>query len=278
MDELYQKEKSKIDEQMRQNESPLRNTSNNNSENLELDPDEDDEARSVEPNYNDKVTDWVKKSHENLTKGDILNKSHLKEKIGQDLWKQLRRVSIPVFNGDKRQYDNWKSAFMACVNKAPVTPEYKLLQLRQYLSGEALKSIETLGHSGYAYEAAKERLERKFGGERRKLMLFMDELENFKPVRDDHPKHIEKFADLLDIAVINLKEAKREEELGNGTFYRKLQRKLPERLLTQYQRWIFENKNTESVESLRKFIVQEAEFQVTAGETIHAACNWTFEA
>ena len=100
-------------------------------------------------------------------------------------------------------------------------------------------------------------------------MLFMDELENFKPVRDDHPKDIEKFADLLDIAVINLKEAKREEELGNGTFYRKLQRKLPERLLTQYQRWIFENKNTESVESLRKFIVQEAEFQVTAGETIH---------
>ena len=146
LDELYQKEKSKIDEQMRQNESPLRNTSNNNSENLELDPDEDDEARSVEPNYN--VTDWVKKSHENLMKGDILNESHLKEKIGQDLWKQLRRVSIPVFNGDKRQYDNWKSAFMACVDKAPATPEYKLLQLRQYLSGEALKSIETLGHSG----------------------------------------------------------------------------------------------------------------------------------
>ena len=194
LDELYQKEKSKIDEQMRQNESPLRNTSNNNSENLELDPDEDDEARSVEPNYNDKVTDWVKKSHENLMKGDILNESHLKEKIGQDLWKQLRRVSIPVFNGD-----NWKSAFMACVDKAPATPEYKLLQLRQYLSGEALKSIETLGHSGYEYEAAKERLERKFGGERRKLMLFMDELENFKPVRDDHPKDIEKFADLLDI-------------------------------------------------------------------------------
>ena len=76
-------------------------------------------------------------------KGDILNESHLKEKIGQDLWKQLRRVSIPVFNGDKRQYDNWKSAFIACVDKAPATPEYKLLQLRQYLSGEALKSIET---------------------------------------------------------------------------------------------------------------------------------------
>ena len=84
--------------------------------------------------------------------------------IGQDLWKQLRRVTIPVFSGDKRTYENWKAAFMACTDKSPATPEFKLLQLRQYLSGEALKAIETLGHSASAYQAAKERLERKYGG------------------------------------------------------------------------------------------------------------------
>ena len=84
--------------------------------------------------------------------------------IGQDLWKQLRRVTIPVFSGDKRTYENWKAAFMACIDKSPATPEFKLLQLRQYLSGEALKAIETLGHSASAYQAAKERLERKYGG------------------------------------------------------------------------------------------------------------------
>ena len=27
-------------------------------------------------------------------------------KVGKDLWKQLKRVSIPVFNRDKRHYDN----------------------------------------------------------------------------------------------------------------------------------------------------------------------------
>jgi len=47
--------------------------------------------------------------------------------IGQDLWKQLKRVSILVFNGDKATYENWKAAFEACINKAPATPEYKLL-------------------------------------------------------------------------------------------------------------------------------------------------------
>ena len=51
---------------------------------------------------------------------------------------------------------------MACVDTAPATGEYKLLQLRQCLSGEALNVIENLGHSATAYEAAKERLESKF--------------------------------------------------------------------------------------------------------------------
>ena len=67
-------------------------------------------------------------------------------------------------------------------------------------------------------------------------MVHLDELENFKPICVDHPKDVEKLADLLDIAVINLKEENRIEELGNGTFYRKLLKKTSERMITQYQR------------------------------------------
>ena len=119
--------------------------------------------------------------------------------IGQDLWKQLKRVSIPVFNGDKASYENWEAAFDACIDKAPAIPEYKLLQLRQYLSGEALKAIENLGNSASSYEAAKSRLERKYGGRRRQIALHLEELENFKPVRPGYPKDIERFADILDI-------------------------------------------------------------------------------
>ncbi|MCG7878315.1 MAG: DUF1759 domain-containing protein [Candidatus Thiodiazotropha endolucinida] len=96
--------------------------------------------------------------------------------IGQDLWRQLKRVQIPVFTGEKRHYQSWKAAFLACIDSAPATGEYKLLQLRQYLSGEALKVIDSLGHSATAYEAAKERLERKFGGRRRQIALYLEEL------------------------------------------------------------------------------------------------------
>ena len=84
--------------------------------------------------------------------------------IGEDLWRQLKRIQLSVFTGDKRSDRNWKAAFMACVDTAPSTGEYKLLQLRQCLSGEALDVIESLGHSAAAYEAAKERLERRYGG------------------------------------------------------------------------------------------------------------------
>ena len=189
--------------------------------------------------------------------------------LGQDMWKQLQRVSIPTFSGDKRTYENWRAAFYSCVDMAPATAEYKLLQLRQYLSGEALQCIQSLGHSATAYEVAKERLQRKYGGSRRQVAISLEEVEKFRPIREGHPKDVEKFADILDVAVINLKEAGKMDELKDGSLYIKLQRKLPQAMLAAYHRWVCEKQQIESVESLRAFVVQEAEFQVVAAETIN---------
>ena len=94
-------------------------------------------------------------------------------------------------------------------------------------------------------------------------------MENFKQVRTANAKDLEKFADLLDIAIINLKEAGQHHELGDGSLYTKLQRKLSESMLARYHRWVFENNITESVAALRKWIIQEAEFQTIASETMH---------
>ena len=188
--------------------------------------------------------------------------------LGKDMWKQLTRVSIPVFSGDKRSYGSWKAAFMACVDKAPATPEYKLLQLKKYLSGEALKAVESLGHSAEAYEAAKSRLERKYGGQRRQINLYMEELDQFRPIRAGFAKDLDKLADLLGVIVINLKEAGRQEELGHGTMYLKIQKKMTESMLANYNRWVFERKKPECVETLREWIIQEAEFQTVAAETL----------
>ena len=142
------------------------------------------------------------------------------------------------------------------------------MQLRQYLSGEALKVIDSLGHSAAAYEAAKDRLERKFGGKRRQIALYLEELEQFRQIRPGNAKDIEEFADLLDIAMINLQEAGQHYELGDGSLYNKLQRKIPQAMLAHYHRWIFENNKEESVLALRSWIMQEAEFQTIASETV----------
>ncbi|KAK6178336.1 hypothetical protein SNE40_013135 [Patella caerulea] len=188
--------------------------------------------------------------------------------LGHDMWKQLKRVSIPMFSGDKKTYESWKAAFHACVDSAPATSEYKLLQLRQYLSGEALKCVDNLGHSATSYAAAKQRLDRKYGGKRRQINIFLEEIDSFKPIRQGVAKDLDLFADILDIAVVKIKDMGRAEELGNGSLYTKLQTKMPESLLAQYQRWVFENGKIENVETLHRFIIQEAEFQTVASETI----------
>ena len=54
-------------------------------------------------------------------------------------------VTLPVFSGAKRTYQNWKATFAA-----------KLLQLRECLAEVTLKTVEDLGHLAIAYETAKE--------------------------------------------------------------------------------------------------------------------------
>ena len=136
------------------------------------------------------------------------------ELIGRDLWKKLR-ILIPIFDGDKSTYESWKAAFTACTDQAPATPEYKLLQLR-HLTGEALKCIENLEHSAGAYKASKNRLERKFGGSHRTLALYIEQLEGFKSIQYRNAKDLEQFSNLLDLAIINLRESCQYHNLGTG--------------------------------------------------------------
>ena len=62
----------------------------------------------------------------------------------------------------------------------------------------------------------------------RQIAIDLEELENVRPIRPDNLKDIENFADLLAIAVINFYKASGSAELGNGSLYLKLQRKVTE--------------------------------------------------
>ena len=71
-------------------------------------------------------------SPKNDAKSDKQDEELPNYELGKDMWKQLARVSIAVFGGDKRSHESWKAAFMACIDKASATAEYKLLQLKNY--------------------------------------------------------------------------------------------------------------------------------------------------
>ena len=233
-----------------------------------------EKTRRYVSNIRDEITS-IQSTSETITaptpvspaRSELSRNSEARE-IGNDLWKQLQRVSIPTFNGEKRFYQSWKAAFMTCVDAAPATPEYKLLQLRNSLKGDAYKAIAGLGHSAVAYEAALEKLEQKFGGSRRQIAIFMEELEKSKPVREGVSNDMEKLSDILDTLVVNLKEANRLEELGDGSLYLKIQQKLSEIHITNFQRWLFENNKQQSVENIRIWIRREAEFSIIASEAI----------
>ena len=186
---------------------------------------------------------------------------------------QLTKVSLPVFSGDARRYESWRAAFKVCVDDTPLPSHHKLLYLREYLSGEALKSIETLPYSPSAYEAALARLEHKYGGERRRVAMHLEDVEALKPACYGNANDFEQLAETLDVAVIKLKDSGRETELGAGTFYFKLLKKLDEKSLAQYHRWLHEQMKNGTVETLLEWISQEAEFLVVARETLEGVGN-----
>ncbi|PFX12673.1 hypothetical protein AWC38_SpisGene23326 [Stylophora pistillata] len=185
----------------------------------------------------------------------LLNSAN--DQLSIDSSAALKRVSIPRYAGYKKHCASWKAAFCSCVDQVKAAPQYKLLRLRECLQGEALRVIENLGHSTTAYEAARSRLERKYGGEGRALTLRLEELEAFKQLREGSKKDLEKFAELLDALVVNLIDAKQEGELRNGSLYITLHRKFNKNLLAKCKQWICDNRKSEDVNVLREFIRRE---------------------
>ena len=110
------------------------------------------------------------------------------------------------------------------------------MHFRQYLEGEALYAVDSLGHSAYAYEAAKERLERKFGSKCQQVLIYFEDLNSLKFFCDENAKDLEQFAYLLYSAVISLHEAGKHNELRDSFLYIPLQRKLPQPIMASYHR------------------------------------------
>ena len=185
---------------------------------------------------------------------------------------QLERMCIPIFSvisGNKIDFQKRNAAFSSCVDQTSLSPQFKILRLEAYLAGEAASTIKGLGYSLEAYEAAKARLFRKYGGSSRQVQSHLEELRKLKTLRDNNSKELDTFADVLERAVITLKENGRESDLNGGTLHTMILEKIPERLLAQYYRWLNDNKHQESLKTLKDWVSEEAAYQIQATEIKH---------
>lgn len=89
--------------------------------------------------------------------------------IANDPNKHLERIRIPIFTGNKIEFQQWFAAFSTCVDKTSLGPQFKKSRLKSCLRGEAAEKVKGLGYTQTAYDAAKARLQRKYGGDRRKV-------------------------------------------------------------------------------------------------------------
>ena len=154
--------------------------------------------------------------------------------LKSDTHRQLERIRIPVFNGDKLKFQQWFAAFSSCVDQTSMDPHFKMLRLESCLEGEAAETVKGLGYSEVAYEAAKKRLMRKYGGDRRNVQAHLDELRRMRQITEGNLKELERFADVLEHTLVTLKENEQESDLKAGTLYHIVLEKVPEMLLCQY--------------------------------------------
>ena len=72
--------------------------------------------------------------------------------------KQLKRIRIPKFSGDKKEYQSWWAAFSSCVDETNLSAQFKMLRLQSCLAGGAAETVKGPGYLDHAYKAAKARL------------------------------------------------------------------------------------------------------------------------
>ena len=129
--------------------------------------------------------DWKHEEvDENISKkGDEISapSSHLGRPFNISADKKLERIKLPTFNGDKTKFEYFWTAFESiAVDDSDEPAKYKMIQLKACLQGKAEESISKLGFSEEAYEEAKNTLKRRFGGKRRQLQNYLEELKKIK--------------------------------------------------------------------------------------------------
>jgi hypothetical protein len=140
---------------------------------------------------------------------------------------------------------------MTVVDRLNIPVAEKMLRLQNCLSGKALAMVHDLGYSQYAYERAKEKLEKRYGGERRVQIKHLTALRNWQKIRPKHLEDMEEFQALLERVLIATQDSG---PLHGQSLNLTAKEKLSEEDVQAYKYWLIDRSREDNFESLVEWV------------------------
>ena len=160
------------------------------------------------PKFSNKDSD----SEEKESLEDKLDKGKFDSNDFDRLFKGIKKVALTVFSGDKDLYHQWKAQFEIFVDRIKVPTKTKMM-LKNSLSGKPLRVVDRLGYTSRQYQTALEKLDQKYGGEKRLLQHYLEAILRASPVDETNLKELEIFLDHLTDVVVKLEDSDQHQEL-----------------------------------------------------------------
>ncbi|KAK0146795.1 hypothetical protein N1851_013915 [Merluccius polli] len=149
-----------------------------------------------------------------------------------------------VFTGDPLKFNDWRLSFVTLIDRKNIPKNEKLYYLRQYLGGTAKKAVEgffLLGTEA-AYDSAWQLLEKRFGDPFIIGKSFRDKLHGWPKVSSKDGSELREFADFLRSCEAAMPHIKTLEVLNDCNESQKILLKLPDWLVSSWNRKVMESR------------------------------------
>lgn len=192
---------------------------------------------------------------------------------------RLKKVDLPKFHSELRDYFRWKSTFEVLVEKnGELDGNAKFMYLEQSLTGEAHKIMEHLDHSEESYKIALDMLEKKYGGKERQIQHLYNTVKDIKPVKDFHSLQEFQYT-LLGVQSMLTTFDMRQEGI---ILHMQLCEKLHHRYMKDYLNFLARNEEEKNLTSLIAYVTKELEtsqaaYEATSGRMKADGAKTSFE-
>ncbi|KAM7380993.1 hypothetical protein PAMP_004254 [Pampus punctatissimus] len=181
-----------------------------------------------------------------------------------------------VFTGDPLKFNDWRLSFVTLIDRKNIPKNEKLYYLRQYLGGAAKKAVEgffILGTEA-AYDSAWQLLEKRFGDPFIIGKSFRDKLHGWPKISSKDGSELREFADFLQSCEAAIPHIKTLEVLNDCNESQKILLKLPDWLVSSWNRKVMESRLAQarypSFKDLVDFLSKEADLACDPISSIQA--------